>query len=127
MVFALQEKRTAKRPQVRALLGKFLAKYSSSFSDLWPLFQVSKAGGSLVPVSPGASLSEIRNTIVHGDVFAATDFPALSYAAQNLEWILERIILTSLGWDINHSTVSPQALKNYSASQWQSIQARFTV
>jgi hypothetical protein len=112
LIFALQEPRTPRSPQIKALYDKFLEKYTPDFNDLWPLVGASK----------GESLSRIRNAAVHGGVFAERDWTALSYAAENLHWLLERIILISLGWDIQNSAVSPAGLRFYHAYQWQSEQ-----
>jgi len=114
LVFALQEPKTAKRPQIRALYEKFMKKYSPDFSDLWPL--LSKLSG--------ASLSDIRNAVVHGEVFVESDWTALSYAGQNLRWMLERILLISLGWDVHTSDVSPQRLRLFYAHQWHTEQKK---
>lgn len=117
LIFALQEPRTSKRPQIRALYDKFVKKHAPDFSDLWPL----------LGASTGASLSEIRNAAVHGEVFTESDWTALSYAAENLHWLLERIILISLGWDLQNSSVCPAGLRLYVAYQWQKEQQRLHI
>ncbi len=113
LLFALQEPRTQKRPQVRGLYEKFLAKYGDHFSDLWPLLR---------DIQGGPSLSDLRNAVVHGDMFGEEDFLALSYASENLEWTLERILLLTLGWKIDESYVSVGTLQDSYAHQWRTAQ-----
>jgi len=108
LVFALQERMSGLT--VGQQYDKFIAKFSPDFSDLWPL-----AGN-------GSSLAKIRNAAVHGEVFDQSDWKALSYAAENLHWILERIILLSLGWDFRKSAVSPAALQRFNAYHWKAEQ-----
>lgn len=117
LVFALQEPKALKRPQIRTLYEKFMKKFAPDFSDLWPLLSKSS----------GPSLSDIRNAAVHGEVFTESDWQALSYAGQNLQWLLERIILISLGWDFHTSAVSPQGLRNFYAHRWQPEQSKLKV
>jgi hypothetical protein len=64
---------------------------------------------------------------VHGEVFTESDWTALSYAAENLHWLLERIILISLGWDLQNSSVCPAGLRLYVAYQWQKEQQRLHI
>lgn len=108
LVFAVQERMSGLT--VGQQYDKFVAKFSPDFSDLWPL------NGN------GASLAKIRNAAVHGEVFGQNDWKALSYAAENLHWILERIILISLGWDFQRSAVSSAALRAFHAYNWQAEQ-----
>jgi hypothetical protein len=114
LLFALKEPTKAKRPKIRSLYAKFEKKYAPDFSDLWPLLRAPS----------GASLSDIRNAAVHGEVFTEKDWLALSYAAENLQWLLERIVLISLGCDVTLSAVSPRVLRNYYAHRWQHEQQR---
>lgn len=113
LLFAIQEPRGNHRPQMRALLEKFTTKYSDAFPDLWPLLRDPEGG---------ASLSDLRNAVAHGDTFSEDDFLALSYASDNLTWTLERILLLSLGWKVEESYVSPKSLTNFYGYQWQAVQ-----
>jgi hypothetical protein len=106
--FATSNKNPAGKTQLRELLNDFLKLYPIDLSDLWPLCDESS----------GVSLRQIRNAAVHGEVFTEKDWPALSYAGENLQWTLERILLVSLGWDIMLSSVSPEKLGAYFAHQW---------
>jgi len=118
LIFALQEPKGKKRAQVRSLYEKFLRKYGSHFDDLWPLLHDPQGG---------PPLSDLRNAIVHGEAFTEDDFLALSYASQNLEWILERILLLSLGWKIDESYVSLRTLQHFCAHQWKSAQQNLKI
>jgi hypothetical protein len=115
LVFALQEPQGKKRPQMRALFDKFIAKFGNHFADLWPLLKESNRG---------SSLSDLRNAVVHGDTFGEEDFIALSFAVENLSWILERILLLALGWDIDDSDVSSLGLTKFYGYQWRTEQAK---
>jgi hypothetical protein len=86
------------RPPFTAVFERFVEKYQIDISDLWP-------------VTGKGSLLELRNRIVHGEVFSQLQAWALSSATQHLQWLLERIVLTILGWPIEQSRVSAQALK----------------
>ncbi len=117
LLFSLQEPMKAKRPLVRSLYAKFIKKFTPNFGDLWPL----------LTAPSGASLYQIRNAAVHGEVFSEKDLLALSYAAENIRWLLERIILISLGCDVTSSAVSPRRLRNYYAYRWQHEQQRLVL
>lgn len=117
LVFALQQPRGSARPKMSELYEKFLAKYGTHFDDLWPLLWD----------SAGPSLADLRNAVAHGDTFTEADFLGLSYAAQNLEWILERMLLLILGWKIADSHVSLRSLQRYFAHQWKPVQMAFTI
>lgn len=113
LLFAVPQQNSTKRILMRDLYEDYRRMYALDLSDLWPLFDKTK----------GASLSEIRNFIVHGGVFTESDWIALSYAVENLQWILERILLVALGWDIALSAVSPRKLRLLSlAYDWQAQQ-----
>ena len=109
LVFALQKPPSKSRPMAKTLFDEFTKQKQYSFHDLWPLFDA----------STGTPVSEIRNSIVHGEAFSESEFMALSFAAENLQWHLERILLAALGWDIDHSAVSGKALNHYHAYHWQ--------
>lgn len=113
LMFATQYPASSSRPQIGVLYRKFLKKQPKLFDDLWPL---------LDPRS-GAPLVYFRNAIVHGDAFSEEDWLALSYAAENLQWHLERIILVALGWDVEKSAVAAGRLRLFYAHQWQKVQS----
>lgn len=118
LVFALQEPRRKKRAQLRSLYKRFLVKYGSHFDDLWPLLRDPQGG---------PSLSDLRNAVAHGEAFTEEDFLALSYASQNLEWTLERILLLSLGWKIDESYVSLRKLQHFYAHRWRAVQQNLKI
>jgi hypothetical protein len=111
--FAVSQPNKKGRPEIRALYEEFERQYTIDIRDLWPLY----GNGS------GTSLSAIRNAAVHGEVFSESDWPALSYPAESLHWILERILLVSLGWDIKLSSVSQENLRTYCAYDWKQLQS----
>lgn len=99
--------------QIEPLFRKFKKRYSIDLSDLWPLFD----GRS------GVSLYQIRNALVHGGIITDNkNFKALSIAAENIKWTLERILLVALGWDIELSSVSSNKLKWYTGNNWKERQ-----
>jgi hypothetical protein len=102
---------------MRELYEKFLTKYGNHFDDLWPLLWD----------AAGPSLSDLRNAVAHGDTFTEADFLGLSYAVQNLEWTLERMLLLILGWPTSESHVSLRSLQRYFAYQWKPVQTAFKI
>ncbi|MHB8844335.1 MAG: hypothetical protein ACYC7L_06250 [Nitrospirota bacterium] len=79
-----------------AAFEKFCQFYSIDLNDLWPVINKSE----------GITLSEIRNKLIHGDHFNSAQLRALMSAKENLSWILERIILSILGWPVSRSKVN---------------------
>ncbi len=117
LVFALQQPRGTARAKMRELYEKFLTKYGDHFDDLWPLMWD----------SAGPSLADLRNAVAHGDTFTEADLLPLSYAAQNLEWILERMLLLILGWPVDDSYASLRSVQRYCAHQWRPVQTAFKI
>jgi hypothetical protein len=97
--------------KVKELYAEFEKTNPIDISDLWPLTD-----------GPGTpSLNSIRNALVHGKVFTTrSDFQSLSIAAENLQWLLERVLLATLGWEVDRSEVSRNSLSKYTAHQWTS-------
>ena len=109
LILALSLPSSTKK-RVEELFREFKRKYPIDMSDLWPLFD-----GVGKP-----SLNRIRNTLVHGKAFTSrSDFKSLSIASENLQWLLERVLLAYLGWDIESSAVSKKNLRRYTAHQWK--------
>jgi len=98
---------------------RFLRMCSSQgieLADLWPML-----GGR-------GSLYAVRNRIVHGRVFSTDQewFRIIS-AKYHLLWTLERSILGILGWPIERSRVSRQALRLITLyGNWQQDRDYFT-
>jgi hypothetical protein len=77
-------------------LKTFSTTYKVDLSDLWPL----------VDRTDGIPLSEIRNRLIHGDVFSLHQERAMASACIHLRLILERMILSVLGWPVSESRAS---------------------
>ena len=80
------------------------AEYGVDVSDLWPV----------TGTKNGVSLAAVRNRLVHGDIFTPTESYALMAAREHLQWVLERTILTILGWPTDKSNVSTRILQSMS-------------
>jgi hypothetical protein len=110
LIYALSLSGSTKKT-VKDLYEEFAVRYPIDISDLWPL--IDDLGKP--------SLNRIRNALVHGRAFTArSDFQSLSIAAENLQWLLERVLLATLGWDVDRSDVSPNSLSRYTAHGWNS-------
>lgn len=72
-------------------------------SDLWPVFGPAE----------GATLIDVRNKLIHGDLFEDDRFLSLCHAMDNLECIVKRLILFTLGWDIEKSNESKKILQKW--------------
>lgn len=104
---------TTSKLKVSELYTLFEKQYPIDIGDLWPLL-----GGK-----GGPSLNKVRNVLVHGKVFTSvSEFKVLGIAVENLQWILERILLSMLGWDVENSAVSPGKLNWYTAHNWKEPQ-----
>jgi len=81
-------------------------------SDLWPVTHSSS----------NISLSQIRNRLVHGEHFENIDYDRLVIAREHLQWIVERMILSILGWSVEKSNVSPGYLRYFTPyTTWRSL------
>ena len=104
------------RIPIKKLFEVFASTYSVKLDDLWPLFD----NGS------GASLYDIRNAIAHGEFLNPGKFMALSYAQENLNWTVERILLAILRWPIEQSKVRPEFLRSWSlAHNWTTVRSQW--
>lgn len=88
------------------VLTHFCEKYDLDLEDLWPVF----ADRGKV------SLSDIRNSLIHGETFSNRCRDAVVVACDNLKWILERMILKILEWPIDRTEVEAGFLKRNSHS-----------
>lgn len=79
--------------------------------DLWPL----------IDSQDGTSLTQIRNKIIHGEIFINHHFQAISLAAIHLQIIVERIIFTLLGWDISNTRVSLEYVREYYLKDFEKV------
>jgi hypothetical protein len=97
---------------------KFCEHHSVQLQDLW------RVTGS----ADGVSLTTIRNKLVHGEVFDSRHYTALGTAMTHLLWIVERVILAMLGWDVTRSTVSPEYLGRVMSAyrEWKMHRSAFS-
>lgn len=95
--------------------NKFVHTHSVDLSDLWPCV----ANDGL------ASLSAIRNKIIHGGTFQPSQSQALIVAKEHLNWTVERLLLGFLNWPVSLSRVSGDFLSrnHVDHSGWQSSRA----
>lgn len=85
--------------------------------DLWPL----RSDGS------GASLASIRNQLAHGAPISPEQYGAMNIALIHLRWLVERIVLASLGWPCDKSSVSPARLRQMIPyNDWKKHRAALT-
>lgn len=79
--------------------------------------------GDLWPVTGKNSLSILRNELVHGETFSAMRHSVLGTATSHLQWWLERMVLSLIGWPIERSMVAPRFLKEITDyTDWQQEQ-----
>lgn len=89
------------RVSLKEVFQQFCKAYNIDLSDLWPVFGESTE----------ISLSDIRNKIIHGDDMPFELIQSLEVAEINLKYILERIAVKLLGYDVNKTRVSATSLK----------------
>jgi hypothetical protein len=79
---------------------KFCEHHALDLTDLWPV----------VGKHAEWPLTEIRHRLVHGDPFPVRPDEAMTCAQTHLTWVVERMLLSVLGWPIERSNVSREAL-----------------
>src|ERR1035437_5450386 len=89
----------------------FQKHYKVYIEDLWPV----------INHKDGASLTQIRNKIIHGEVFSNYHFDAISLATIHLQILVERIIFTLLEWDVSKTKVSKEYLANELFDDYEKI------
>jgi|ERR1035437_629280 hypothetical protein len=89
----------------------FQKDYKVDIDDLWPV----------INQKDGASLTQIRNKIIHGEVFSNYHFDAISLATIHLQILVERIIFTLLEWDVSKTKVSKEYLANELFDDYEKI------
>jgi hypothetical protein len=87
-----------RRISFRSAYEEFLKFYELDVTDLW----------SVTNNEEGWSLATIRNKLVHGDYFE--NRKAVFVAKSHLQWLVERLLLKILDWDISKSNVCPNQL-----------------
>jgi len=100
-----------------SVFRKFCEHYSLDLSDLWPV-----AGKHAE-----WPLMEVRHRLVHGDPFSSRPEKAMACAQTHLTWVVERMLLSVLGWPIKRSNVSGNFLQRTRGEHrdWQSERAKF--
>jgi hypothetical protein len=95
----------------------FCARYALDLSDLWPVLGTAEEW----------PLMEIRHRLVHGDPFISRPAEAMVCAGDHLRWVVERMLLSILGWPIARSNVGPDYLlrTSWMYKEWQSERAQF--
>jgi len=91
------------RVSLREAFEIFCKSYAIDLSDLWPVFGNKEVVG----------LVEIRNKLIHGDPFPHDIYEALFVANEHLKYILERVLVRALGWDVAKTKVTPAFLEMY--------------
>lgn len=89
------------------IFEKFCDHYSLSLADLWPV----------IGKHADWPLTEIRHRLLHGDPFENRPVEALACARMHLTWVVERMLLSVLGWPVAKSNVSGSALKHNKAHE----------
>ena len=107
---------TEKRVPIKKLFEIFNARYYTKLDDIWPLFDNTS--------SP--SLYKIRNTIAHGEFLDPGKYIVVSCAQENLNWTVERMLLTIFEWPIEQSKVNSEYLRSWSkAYDWAAFRSQW--
>ncbi len=94
------------RISFREAYDSFCDRYKIDVSDLWPLYGERGAAG----------LVDIRNRFIHGNPFPHDLMKSIVIAKEHLKYILERSLLSVLGWDIDRTKLKPTILKRNNAA-----------
>lgn len=87
----------------------FVNKFQVPVADLWPVY----AGDQAV-----LNLYTIRNYFAHGSLFDLAQLSAVGGALLQLRLLLERCVLSVLGWPINQSAVSLDMVADFVSSDY---------
>lgn len=90
------------RISLREAFAAFCIEYAINVEDLWPVFNLAGIAG----------LVEIRNKLTHGDPLPSKLFPSLMVAREHLRALVERVMVSVLGWDYEQTKVSPQHIEH---------------
>ncbi|WP_304902989.1 hypothetical protein [Methylicorpusculum sp.] len=88
------------RVSLREAFESFCEYYSIQLEDLWPIFGKNKLAG----------LSDIRNKFIHGDPLGHEMYDPIILAHQHLKYVLERVLIRVLQWNVDETKVSPTYL-----------------
>jgi hypothetical protein len=89
------------RPSARSAFEQFFERFKIDAEDLWPLF-----GSAELP-----GLADIRNRLAHGETAPPDGTGALAVALAHAEILLERCLLSVLGYPVAQSRASPAAAR----------------
>ncbi len=85
----------------------FCDAYKVQYSDLWPAFSGSSS-----------SLYKIRNRLVHSRALSPAEIGPVCYAADALQALLERCVLSLLAWPVSSSRASPNSFSSQYPRGW---------
>jgi len=98
------------RISFKSAFYNFCSRFNIDLSDLWPV----------VDRRDGIALADIRNKLIHGDTFNPVQGRALISAREHLSWIVERSLLSVLGWTFTSSKVSKEYLPHMAMyNEWR--------
>lgn len=100
------------------VFNRFCEHHSLDLSDLWPV----------TGKHAEWPLTEIRHRLVHGDPFLNRPAAAMACAHAHLGWVVERMLLSVLGWPIERSGVGRKSLQQDGGAYvgWQADRAKFS-
>jgi hypothetical protein len=88
---------------LREAFDIFCKKFSVDLTDLWPVFGENRLAG----------LVDIRNKLVHGDPLPNNMLETLVVAKEHLIYILERMLIRVLRWNVAETKLNPDYLKTH--------------
>lgn len=91
------------RVSLREAFDLFCKKYSIDLTDLWPVFGRNDLVG----------LVDIRNKLIHGDPFPHDMFGSLIVAKEHLLYVIERVLIRILKWNVAETKIRPAYLKSH--------------
>jgi len=107
---------TKKRVPIKERFKVFTARHKPRLDDLWPLFDD----------SAGPPLYAVRNAIAHGEFLDPGKSVVVSCAQENLNWTVERMLLTILDWPVEKSHVDQAYLRSWSAAyDWAAFRSQW--
>jgi hypothetical protein len=100
------------RVPLRIVFERYISVLAVDLGDLWPVFDGAGA------------LYQVRNRLVHGELITREELNALATATRHLRWVLERILLSELGWSVDQSNACrgfilhyPLAIREFSGAR----------
>lgn len=91
------------RVSLREAFDQFCKQYSIDLSDLWPVFGHDGLAG----------LADIRNKLIHGDPLPHDMFGALIVANEHLKYVVERVVVMVLRWNLDKTKINSEYLKKH--------------